>query len=164
MLLFFFGVKYSAFSLQPSCKYTGFPFHFLVAESFCLPKNSIFVCVTFYSSTILMSFRNLVGKNWHVCFLRTGRKLVKNINRYGGNASFVELHEVGAYDNSHSLMPDLKGQRMDRMPQMVGRAMLKSNDMPKNKEKCGLLDSKQEAAFVISTPISVRTLCPEVVR
>ena len=36
--------------------------------------------------------------------------------------------------------------------------------MPKNKEKCGLLDSKQEAAFVISTPISVRTLCPEVVR
>ena len=99
-----------------------------------------------------MSFRNLVGKNWHVCFLRTGRKLVKNINRYGGNASFVELHEVGAYDNSHSLMPDLKGQRMDRMPQMVGRAMLKSNDMPKNKEKCGLLDSKQEAAFVISTP------------
>ena len=111
-----------------------------------------------------MSFRNLVGKNWHVCFLRTGRKLVKNINRYGGNASFVELHEVGAYDNSHSLMPDLKGQRMDRMPQMVGRAMLKSNDMPKNKEECGLLDSKQEAAFVISTPISVRTLCPEVVR
>ena len=103
-----------------------------------------------------MSFRNLVGKNWHVCFLRTGRKLVKNINRYGGNASFVELHEVGAYDNSHS--------RMDRMPQMGGRAMLKSNDMPKNKEKCGLLDSKQEAAFVISTPISVRTLCPEVVR
>lgn len=94
----------------------------------------IIVCVTFYSSTILMSFRNLVGKNWHVCFLRTGRKLVKNINRYGGNASFVELHEVGAYDNSHSLMPDLKGQRMDRMPQMVGRAMLKSNDMPKNKE------------------------------
>ena len=78
---------------------------------------------------------------------------MKNINRYGGNASFVELHEVGAYDNSHSLMPDLKGQRMDRMPQMVGRAMLKSNDMPKNKEK-----------FVISTPISVRTLCPEVVR
>ena len=111
-----------------------------------------------------MSFRNLVGKNWHVCFLRTGRKLVKNINRYGGNASFVELHDVGAYGNSHSLMPDLKGQRMDRMPQMVGRAMLKSNDMPKNKEKCGLLDSKQEAAFVISTPISVRTLCPEVVR
>ena len=25
--------------------------------------------------------------------------------------------------------------------------MLKSNDMPKNKEKCGLLDSKQEAAL-----------------
>lgn len=124
----------------------------------------IIVCVTSYFSTILMSFRNLVGKNWHVCFLRTGRKLVKNINRYGGNASFVELHEVGAYGNRHFLMPDLKGQRMDRMPQMVGRAMLKSNDMPKNKEKCGLLDSKQEAAFVISTPISVRTLCPEVVR
>ena len=69
----------------------------------------IIVCVTFYSSTILMSFRNLVGKNWHVCFLRTGRKLVKNINRYGGNASFVELHEVGAYGNGYSLMPDLNG-------------------------------------------------------
>lgn len=122
----------------------------------------IIVCVTFYSSTILMSFESRRETGTYV--FRTGRKLVKNINRYGGNASFVELHEVGAYDNSHSLMPDLKGQRMDRMPQMVGRAMLKSNDMPKNKEKCGLLDSKQEAAFVISTPISVRTLCPEVVR
>lgn len=33
--------------------------------------------------------------------------------------------------------------------------MLKSNNTSGNKEKCGLLDSKQEAAFVISTPIFV---------
>ena len=81
----------------------------------------------------------------------------------GGNATFVGLHEVGAYGNRHSLMPDLNGDEWTGCPKwldeqcgnrIIGRGI---------KEKCGIL-GKQEAAFVISTPISVKTLCPKVVR
>ncbi|MCZ2695598.1 hypothetical protein ACIXO7_05460 [Bacteroides fragilis] len=34
---------------------------------------------------------------------------MKGKKHCGGNATFVELHEVGAYGNGYSLMPDLNG-------------------------------------------------------
>ena len=37
------------------------------------------------------------GKTGTYVFSGQAVSYVKNINRYGGNASFVELHEVGAY-------------------------------------------------------------------
>ena len=69
----------------------------------------IIISVTSYFTPILMSIRSVVGKNRHVHLLRKRRKLVKGKKHCGGNATFVELHEVGTYGNGYSLMPDLNG-------------------------------------------------------
>ena len=79
----------------------------------------IIISVTYYFTTILMSIRGIVGKAWHVHLLRKRRKLVKSKKRCGGNATFVGLHEVGAYGNGHSLMPDLNGDEWTGCPKWL---------------------------------------------
>lgn len=48
----------------------------------------------------------LGGENWRVR-LQMGRKFVETINKYGGNATLVELPKTGIYGNTHFLMSDL---------------------------------------------------------
>ena len=39
--------------------------------------------------------------------LQMARKFVESINRHGGNATLVELPQIGIYGNTHFLMQDL---------------------------------------------------------
>lgn len=48
----------------------------------------------------------LGGENWRVR-LQMGRKFVETINKYGGDATLVELPKIGIYGNTHFLMSDL---------------------------------------------------------
>lgn len=48
----------------------------------------------------------LGGENWRVR-LQMGRKFVETVNRHGGNATLVELPEIGIRGNTHFLMSDL---------------------------------------------------------
>ena len=75
----------------------------------------------------------------------------------------VEVDEVGGYEKRDCVMGDLKGEGMEGMGEMVGGGMVKWNDMGKNKEKWGVVESKEEGGFVISRGICVRRVCGEVV-
>ncbi|WP_418707816.1 hypothetical protein [Bacteroides sp.] len=44
---------------------------------------------------------------------------MKSKKRYGGNATFVELHKIGVYGNRHSLMPDLNGDKWTGYPKWL---------------------------------------------
>ena len=79
----------------------------------------IIISVTSYFTPILMSIRSIVGKARHVHLLRKRHKLVKSKKLCGGNATFVGLHEVGAYGNRHSLMPDLNGDEWIGCPKWL---------------------------------------------
>lgn len=48
----------------------------------------------------------LGDENWRVR-LQLGRKFVETVNRHGGNATLVELPEIGVRGNTHFLMSDL---------------------------------------------------------
>lgn len=48
----------------------------------------------------------LGGENWRVR-LQMGRKFVETVNRHGGNATLVELPQIGIRGNTHFLMSDL---------------------------------------------------------
>lgn len=48
----------------------------------------------------------LGGENWRVR-LQMGRKFVETINKYGGDATLVELPKIGIYGNTHFMMSDL---------------------------------------------------------
>lgn len=48
----------------------------------------------------------LGGENWRVR-LQMGRKFVATINKYGGDATLVELPKIGIYGNTHFPMSDL---------------------------------------------------------
>ena len=50
--------------------------------------------------------KNLGDENWRVR-LQMARKFVESINRHGGNATLVELPQIGIYGNTHFLMQDL---------------------------------------------------------
>lgn len=50
--------------------------------------------------------KNLGGENWRVRF-QMARKFVETINKYGGNATLVELPKLGIKGNTHFLMQDL---------------------------------------------------------
>lgn len=82
-------------------------------------------------------FRSSVGKYRYEYFSRIGYKLVKNINRCGGNATFAKLHEVGVYGNRYSLMPDLNGDEWTGWSK-YWTSMLKSNNTSGNKENEGV--------------------------
>lgn len=79
----------------------------------------VIISVTSYFTPILMSFWNTIGKNSYMYILRMGRKLVKSKKRYGRNATFVELYEVGVYGNRHSLMTDLNGNEWTGYPKWL---------------------------------------------
>lgn len=79
----------------------------------------IIISVTSYFTPILISFRSIVGKTRHMYLLRKRRKLVKSKKRYGGNATFVELHKIGVYGNRHSLMPDLNDDKWTGYPKWL---------------------------------------------
>lgn len=53
----------------------------------------------------------LGGENWRVR-LQMGRKFVETINKYGGDATLVELPKIGIYGNTHFLMSDLNNAQI----------------------------------------------------
>ena len=57
--------------------------------------------------------------------LQMARKFVETVNRHGGNATLVELPEIGIYGNTHFLMQDLNN---DRLAQLLDE-WLKSNNL-----------------------------------
>lgn len=67
---------------------------------------------------------NLGDENWRVR-LQMARKFVETVNRHGGNATLVELPEIGIYGNTHFLMQDLNN---DRLAQLLDE-WLKSNNL-----------------------------------
>lgn len=50
--------------------------------------------------------KNLGDENWRVR-LQMAREFVKTINKYGGNATLIELSKIGIKGNTHFLMQDL---------------------------------------------------------
>ena len=54
---------------------------------------------------------NLGDENWRVR-LQMARKFVETVNRHGGNATLVELPEIGIYGNTHFLMQDLNNDEL----------------------------------------------------
>ncbi len=67
---------------------------------------------------------NLGDENWRVR-LQMARKFVETVNRHGGNATLVELPQIGIYGNTHFLMQDLNN---DRLAQLLDE-WLKSNNL-----------------------------------
>lgn len=66
----------------------------------------------------------LGGENWRVR-LQMGRKFVEAINRHGGNASLVELPQIGIRGNTHFLMSDLNNAQLaDLLAEWIENNML----------------------------------------
>lgn len=74
----------------------------------------------------------LGGENWRVR-LQMGRKFVEAINRYGGDATLVELPKIDIHGNTHFLMSELNnGVLADLLHKWLcekGLAEEKSNDI-----------------------------------
>lgn len=63
--------------------------------------------VMYFGDNIGKEVTNELGKeNWRTR-LALGKLFVEAINRYGGDATLVELPEIGIYGNTHFLMSDL---------------------------------------------------------
>lgn len=54
---------------------------------------------------------NLGGENWRVR-LQMARKFVACVNKYGGNATLIELPKLGIRGNTHFLMQDLNNKEL----------------------------------------------------
>jgi pimeloyl-ACP methyl ester carboxylesterase len=54
---------------------------------------------------------DLGAENWRVR-LELGRRFVSTVNKYGGNATMVELPKIGIYGNTHFLFAELNNVRL----------------------------------------------------
>ncbi len=63
--------------------------------------------ILYFGDNIGKEVTNELGaENWRIR-LALGRLFVETINRYGGDATLVELPQIGIYGNTHFLMSDL---------------------------------------------------------
>ena len=70
---------------------------------------------------------NLGDENWRVR-LQMARKFVETINRHGGNATLVELPEIGIRGNTHFLMQDLNNDELaDLLDRWLHEQRLENN-------------------------------------
>ena len=67
--------------------------------------------------------KNLGDENWRVR-LQMARKFVETINKYGGNATLIELPKIGVYGNTHFLMQDLNN---DVIADLLNKWLVENN-------------------------------------